>query len=136
MSEFRPCFLQIVTSADGEESVFSAEAEMALDSLSAILRYRQGDGFVCMTIAAVGVRIEREGDYRLRLCFTERKIQPGILSIGGAEGSVETHTHRLGYSVGENSVLLSMKYTLRFDSGKQEMKIRLLAQGINNPEEK
>ncbi len=89
-----------------------------------------------MSIASDGVRVEREGDYRLRLCFTERKIQPGILSIGGAEGSVETHTHRLGYSVRENSVLLSMKYTLCFDSGKQEMNLRLYAQGINNPEEK
>lgn len=89
-----------------------------------------------MSIASDGVRVEREGDYLLRLGFAEGKVCPGVLSLGGAEGRVETHTHRLGYSVGENSVLLSMKYTLCFDSGKQEMNLRLYAQGINNPEEK
>lgn len=136
MSEFRPCFLQIVTSADGEESSFSAKGEMALTSLSAILRCPQGEGVVSLSIASDGVRVEREGDYLLRLGFAEGKVYPGVLSLGGAEGRVETHTHRLGYSVGENSVLLSMKYTLCFDSGKQEMNLRLYAQGINNPEEK
>ena len=46
----QPCFLRIVTSADGEESVFSQYAEMELTPLSAVLRYTQGDGRVLSLI--------------------------------------------------------------------------------------
>ena len=63
----QPCFLRIVTSADGEESVFSQYAEMELTPLSAVLRYTQGDGRVFLRVSREGVLVEREGDYALKL---------------------------------------------------------------------
>ena len=136
MSLLRSCFLQIVTSADGEESNFSTEAEMELLPRSAVLRYRHGEGDVVLRIEERAVALERGGDYLLRLNFSEGEALPGVIGLAGAEGSVETKTHRLGCSVGKDSVLLSMRYTLRFDRGDQEMKLRLFARGKNHPEEK
>ena len=40
----KPCFLKIVTVVDGEESIFSQEAEMELFSESAKLRYFENGG--------------------------------------------------------------------------------------------
>ena len=131
----QPCFLRSVTSADGEESVFSQYAEMELTPLSAVLRYTQGDGRVFLRVSREGVLVEREGDYALKLYLSEGQTTAGVLGLSGTEGKVETSAHRIGFSIGENSLLLSMKYTLRFDSGKQEMNVRLVAQGKKFSEE-
>ena len=131
-----PCFLKIVTSTDGVESVFSQDAEMELTPLSAVLWYEEKDGRVCLRLKDGRVSIEREGDYILRLLLAEGKRLPGKKGLPGAEGEIETDAHRIGYTLRENSLLLSMKYTLRFSSGKQEMKLTLTARGKRNSEEK
>ena len=131
-----PCFLKIVTSTDGVESVFSQDAEMELTPLSAVLWYEEKDGRVCLRLMDGRVSIEREGDYILRLLLAEGKRLPGKIGLPGAEGEIETDAHRIGYTLRESSLLLSMKYTLRFSSGKQEMKLTLTARGKRNSEEK
>lgn len=137
MNAMRPCHLQISTRADGEEeSLFSAEAEMELAPQSALLRYRQGEGVVLLRIREGEVSLEREGDYRLRLSFSEGRALPGILGIASAEGRVETFTRRVGCSIGKNSVLLALRYTLRLEGGDREMRIRLSARNKGEPEEK
>ena len=82
------------------------------------------------------VSLEREGDYRLRLSFSEGRALPGILGIASAEGRVETFTRRIGCSIGKNSVLLALRYTLRLEGGDREMRIRLSARNKGEPEEK
>ena len=81
-------------------------------------------------------RSNGEGDYRLRLSFSEGRALPGILGIASAEGRVETFTRRIGCSIGKNSVLLALRYTLRLEGGDREMRIRLSARNKGEPEEK
>lgn len=59
----KPCFLKIVTVVDGEESIFSQEAEMELFSESAKLRYFENGGKVSLHISNGQVTVAREGDY-------------------------------------------------------------------------
>ena len=123
----QPCFLKIVTVIDGEESIFSKEAEMELFPQSAKLRYFENGGRVSLCISDGQVAVEREGDYILRLLLKEGGRNRGIIGLPGAEGEVETITHKIGFAIKKNSLLMSMKYTLLFDSGKQEMHLRLVA---------
>ena len=90
----QPCFLRIVTSADGEESVFSQYAEMELTPLSAVLRYTQGDGRVFLRVSREGVLVEREGDYALKLYLSEGQTTAGVLGDGGKSGNVRA-PHRI-----------------------------------------
>ena len=136
MNATRPCHLRIVTSADGEESVFSADAEMELCPQSALLRYRQDGGRVILRIGREEILLERTGDYTLSLRFAAGECSPGVLGIAGSEGKVETFTHRAGMRIGENSVLLSLHYTLRLEGGDREIKLRLTARVKGDPEEK
>lgn len=122
-----PCNLTIVTSADGKESTFSQNAKMELSPLSAILCYNQSDACVCIRLEKGQVFIERRGDYTLRLTLAEGETRPGAIGLSDAEGKIMVTTHRIGYTIKERSFLLSMKYTLHFDGGSQEMKIRLVA---------
>ena len=105
----KPCFLKIVTVVDGEESIFSQEAEMELFSESAKLRYFENGGKVSLHISNGQVTVAREGDYILRL--------------------------KIGFAIKKNSLLMSMKYTLLFDSGKQEMHLKLVARSKQISEE-
>ena len=86
----KPCFLKIVTVVDGEESIFSQEAEMELFSESAKLRYFENGGKVSLHISNGQVTVAREGDYILRLLLKEGKKNRGIIGVSGSEGEVET----------------------------------------------
>lgn len=93
----QPCFLRIVTSADGEESVFSQYAEMELTPLSAVLRYTQGAGRVFLRVSREGVLVEREGDYALKLYLSEGQTNGGRsrpVGDGGKSGNVRA-PHRI-----------------------------------------
>ena len=62
----KPCFLKIVTVVDGEESIFSQEAEMELFSESAKLRY-----FENQTQTAIASRL---GISQVQVSRLEKKI--------------------------------------------------------------
>ena len=62
----KPCFLKIVTVVDGEESIFSQEAEMELFSESAKLRY-----FENQTQTAIASRL---GISQVQVSRMEKKI--------------------------------------------------------------
>ena len=94
----KPCFLKIVTVVDGEESIFSQEAEMELFSESAKLRYFENGGKVSLHISNGQVTVAREGDYILRLLLKEGKKNRGIIGVSGSEGEVETVTHKIGFA--------------------------------------
>lgn len=121
------CFLTIVTSVDGKENTLSLDAEMELSPLSAVLRYRQGEGQICLRLREGCFFVERQGDYVLRFRFIEGETLSGSLGLPGAEGEVEVTTRRLGWSIGKNSFLLLLDYSLGFVGGTQEMKLRLNA---------
>ena len=95
----KPCFLKIVTVVDGEESIFSQEAEMELFSESAKLRYFENGGKVSLHISNGQVTVAREGDYILQLLLKEGKKNRGIIGISGSEGEVETVTHKIEFAI-------------------------------------
>lgn len=132
----QPCFLRIVTLTDGMESVFSQEANIELAPSYAKLWYEEKSGRVCLCLENGRVFIERKGDYALCLWLAEGERLSGKIGLLGAEGNVETDTHRIAYTLKKDSLLLSMKYTLRFSVGKQEMNLTLIARVKSNSEEK
>lgn len=121
---------------DGVESVFSQDAEMELTPLSAVLWYEEKNGRVCLRLKTAAFPSRERAIIFSLSSFGGRKRLPGKIGLPGAEGEIETDAHRIGYTLRENSLLLSMKYTLRFSSGKQEMKLTLTARGKRNSEEK
>lgn len=108
---------------------------MELFSESAKLRYFENGGKVSLHISNGQVTVAREGDYILQLLLKEGKKNRGIIGISGSEGEVETVTHKIGFAIKKNSLLMSMKYTLLFDSGKQEMHLKLVARSKQISEE-
>ena len=128
-------FLTITTAVDGQESRLSCQAEMEFTALSVRIRYRDENAEVTISVDGNHAVIERIGDYGLYLPLQENARTVGRLSIGGNVGSVEIDTQKLVYSVGKNTLLMQIQYTLWFGAEKQEMRLRIHAKQ-NHSEEK
>ncbi len=126
-------FLTIVTAVDGVESRISCKAEMELSPLSAVLRYSDENAIVEMRISGNAVGIKRDGDYSMHLFLEEGKRTKGGIAIAGNVGDLIAETERVVYTVGKNSLLMQLHYTLIFGEEKQDMRIRLNAS--QNPSE-
>ena len=120
-------FLTIWTAVDQEESRFSCKAEMESTSLSAVLRYTQENARTTIYVEENETRIEREGDYSMRLSLRENCRTQGTLSIGGNEGLLDVSTKRIAYTLTKNSLLLQLEYTLHFGNEAQQMRLRIKA---------
>ena len=120
-------FLTIVTTVDGTESRFSSKAEMEISSVSAVLCYKETNAIITITVDRNEVLIERKGDYDMHLLLRENERTNGVLSIAGNEGNIEIFTERLAYSIGKNSLLMQIYYTLIFGKEKQDMRLRINA---------
>lgn len=123
----KSCNVKITTSVDGRETDFVGQGEMQLYARSADLRYQDGQAFVRLTVCDETATVERQGDYSLGLRLERGKFCDGTLGIGGAEGNVQVYTHRVVYSIGDNSLLLFLHYDLLIGTESQKMKVRLYA---------
>ena len=124
------CRLTITTAVDGRETELSCEGELSLSVCAATLRYQQDGANVSLVLDGETAKIERIGDYSLRLFLKSGEKTDGALILGGNEGGIQVFTHRITYSASKNSLLLSMQYDLLFETDKQEMKLRILARYI------
>lgn len=130
----KPCKLNLITSADGQEASFSKEARFELSENGAAVFYADSEAEVSLYFYADGVRIAREGDYSLRLTLKTGKETEGMLGIAGAQGAVGVFTHKADYRIGKNSLISMLEYDLLMSGGVQKMKVRLAARGEDSEE--
>lgn len=123
----RACDLTILTVADGTESRIRRSAEMDLTPFSALLCYKEERAVVRIEVRNGKVFLKREGDYSLSLILEEGRATVGTLGIGGSVGEISIFAERVGFSIGEKSLLANLKYTLDFGHEKQKMQLRLNA---------
>ena len=128
--------LTIVTQIDGgAETSATFNVEMDLSPFNAKLFYQDGESSVRIDVNDIGLTIERSGDYGFFLKLKENKETLSQLNVAGSVGDLTTHTEYLRYSIKEKSLLLSVKYSLVFGGGEQQiMKIRLTARKIGSEE--
>ena len=117
----------ITTSVDGVENSITRRGEMALMPKEIRLRYEEENALVSISVQGESAQIQRRGDYDLFLDLCVEKMTQGKIGIGGNLGEVEVFTHKIGYSISKDSLLLSLRYDLLISGEKQEMRLRLLS---------
>lgn len=122
----KKCRLTITTIADGQENTITRDGEMDLLSQNIRLFYREENAAVYLQLQGETARVERQGDYSLRLYLVRGEKTKGEIGIGGSSGEIETFAHTVQYSVSETSLLLSLKYDLIISGETQNMQLRLL----------
>ena len=123
----RDCQVTVVTKTDGKETSITKKGELFLDGAEAVVRYFEDNANVEITAKERQILIKRQGDYSMTLPLKEGETLDGSLGIGGSEGSLRVHTHKVSYAVRDGAFLLAAQYVLFFGTEEQEMKIRLLA---------
>ena len=121
------CRLTITTVVNGEESSILRVGKMKLMPLSAELSYKEENADIHLKVENNCAWIERQGDYTLFLPLKEQELRQGTIGIMGSEGEVGVFAHKIAYSIGKNSLMLSLHYDLLFGEEKQEMKLRILS---------
>ena len=130
------CSVSITTRSDGVETKFNYEGEMSLCEKAFEICYFEPQAKVRLLVNESGAEMAREGDYTLRLFFEKDVLLNGTLGIASSEGSVQTRTRQIAYSIKQKSVLLSIKYDLIIGTEKQRMEIRILAREKGNSKDK
>ena len=121
------CSLTITTTVDGVETNLSKQAEMYLDIQSARIRYHEENAIVDLEVQGEGVTIHRQGDYSLFLPLKSGELTIGELGVGNSKGELRLYTHKVNYTINEESLLLLLQYDMIMGEETQEMKLRLLA---------
>lgn len=120
------CYVTITTTVDGRETTISREGEVSLQT-PVSLRYEEENARVTLALERTTARIERMGDYGLSLRLVQGQTTDGTLFLDGAEGAIRTQTTRVGYSVTDASLLVSLQYALVFHEERQNMRLRISA---------
>ena len=126
----KDCTISITTTIDGETFEIVRKGKCELSLVSALLYYKEEQAKVAITLQDGVLEIEREGDYTQALRFENEKTCEGKLGIMGTEGDIYTKTHKLGYALTENSLLLSLHYDLIIGNELQYTKIRLFVKSV------
>ena len=123
----RKCRVAITTVVDGQENTIAREGEMDISLGGATLIYREENAATRIHLENEKAEVERIGDYTMRLCLIRGELTDGEIGLGGSSGGIQSFTHRVQYSMTEQSLLLSLKYDLMISGEVQKMQIRLTA---------
>ena len=125
--KMKKCRVTITTVVDGQENTITREGEMDLSLASATLIYREDNAATRIHLKDEKAEVERIGDYTMRLRLIRGELTDGEIGLGGSSGGIQSFTHRVQYSITEQSLLLSLKYDLIISGETQKMQIRLTA---------
>ena len=123
MQEYKNCSVRILsrTDKDKKQSVFTASGKLCVTSSGVRLTYQQQQSFVTIeTLKTLGtdtVRMERQGDLYLRLCFFQgRKTQGEIGLSSDAKGEVSVYTEKseVFYTENGEKIKIILEYVLQF----------------------
>ena len=131
----KTCVLTIVSTVDGKENTFSYSAEIEFLEGFVCLRYEEEGGETQLRLREGEASIVRKGAYGLSLILKEGERGKGLLTVAGSTGEIEVLANRIGYSIGKNSLLAIVKYSMFFEKEIQEMSLRIKA-SYDNSEEK
>ena len=103
------CVVNITTTADGAENTIIREGKISLSESLVKLTYREENALICMELKENTARMERSGDYSLKL-FLEND--------------------RILYSVTEDSLHAVLHYDLLIAGQRQKMRLNLRAKFV------
>ena len=119
------CKITLTTSVDGKETQIVRAGSVSLSLSKAVVCYREENAELTLIFEKDGVKLERRGDYALSLLLRQGEISEGALGFGESVGTIRVHAHKIGYSIGADCLLASLRYDLIFGEERQKMKLRL-----------
>lgn len=123
------CSVRILSRTDGKKSFFSSAGNCTKNDTSCALVYRQENSIVRIEAQENVVRMSREGDLYLNLCFLSGKLTEGEIGLdANAKGTVSVYTRSVQISY-DKGVKIVLDYTLRFsESETQNVFLQLIAE--------
>ena len=136
MQEYKNCSVRILSRTNKKQSVFTASGKLCVTSSGVRHTYQQQQSFVTIeTLGTDTVRMERQGDLYLRLCFFQgRKTQGDIGLSSDTKGEVSVYTEKseVFYTENGEKIKIILEYVLQFSSQEeQRTSLQLVAECKN-----
>jgi uncharacterized beta-barrel protein YwiB (DUF1934 family) len=116
------CSILIKTVADEVENTVRRDGKFSIGK-SVKICYAEQNAEIDLTIENGCARIERTGDYGMRLQLTPDTITAGTLSIGGNQGEIRVQTEKVECKATENGLRVRLQYALLLGKERQEMQL-------------
>ena len=129
-NKMQGCKITLTTSVDGKETQIVRKGSVSLSLSRAVVSYREENAFLTLIFEKESVKLQRRGDYSLSLLLKQGETCGGTLGFGGSVGDIRVYAHKIGYSIGKDSLLASLHYDLIFGEERQEMKLRLYVKTV------
>ncbi len=123
----KKCNVTLKSVVDGAENKFQAEGFLEVLADKIKLSYREGTALTTLLFEGGNVRVNRTGDYALRLLLIEGAVTQGELEINGNVGGLEISTRQVTFSYTESRVSVCLRYDILFDESAQEMQLHIQA---------
>ena len=113
-------FVRILSRTDGKQSIFTADGNLFLGEQEIGLTYRQDGCEVQITATENCVRMKREGNCYVSLCFCPKETTKGEIGLSAEQaGEVDVYTNDLKIWLkesadGEKKLKIELDYTLAF----------------------
>ena len=121
------CRISITSNVDGVENSFVREGYIDLSLLHPKISYLEEDGQVDISLEGETAYVERRGSYSLKLHLARGQVGKGYIGLGGQEGEIQTFAKKIAYSIGKNSLLVSLQYVLTIGGEKKTTNMRISA---------
>ncbi len=130
------CKLTIKTTIDEQENTISRMGRLKLLNGSVLIDYKEENAQVHLLVNKNSAKVERIGDYSLRLYLIPNQITEGSIGIAGNEGKLSVDTSLVACERMERRVEIHLRYRLLFGEESQTMKLSLIAQTKGDIDEK
>ena len=113
-------FVRILSRTDGKQSIFTADGNLFFDGQELTLVYPQDGSEVKITVQENCVRMKREGNCYVCLCFCPKETTKGEIGFSAEQaGEVDVYTNdlkirRKDCADGEKKLKIELDYTLAF----------------------
>ena len=123
------CRVRILSEADGKKSLFSSEGFYSESEHGGEITCRPGGSPMVVGWIKEEVFIRRDGEVYLRLRLKEGEETEGEIGLSPeTKGKVSVRTEKIAIGRSGKEIKIESEYVLRFDFGRQRMRIRLNAE--------
>lgn len=123
------CLVRILSEADGKKSLFSSEGFYSESEHGGEITCRPGGSPMVVGWIKEEVFIRRDGEVYLRLRLKEGEETEGEIGLSPeTKGKVSVRTEKIAIGRSGKEIKIESEYVLRFDFGRQRMRIRLNAE--------
>lgn len=121
------CVISLLTEAGGKKTLIVRRGALRMENGGVSVSYKGENGNGVFFTNGNRAEWSGDGEMKSRLFFDGESITRGEFGLPGLSGEAAIQTHEIGLKIKTDLVIAEVKYTLFFDYGEENMRVKLIA---------